>query len=197
MKMEQISTTRMRHVGTFNRPQKQKGLTLVELMVGLLIALAIIAIAIVAFNATRSSQRTTGMQSQLLQVVAAVQKVAPGPNYNGVTEATVIQAGHAPTNMVNGTSLVNSFGGSVTIAAATYGGGTGAADNAFVTTFNGVPRSECNAVLASANPTFTRIVVGTTAVKDQYGASPLQYNTAAATAACDNDANSISFTYSS
>lgn len=176
--------------------KKQKGLTMIELMLGLLVVLVIIGIAIVAFNNLRSSQRTQGMQSQVLQVLAGVQKIAPGPNYAGVSAASLIQAGHAPSDMINGTALVNRFGGAVTVAPATYGGGTGAADNAVTITFNGVPRAECNAVIANTQPTFPRIAVGTTAVKDQFGATPVAYTQAATVTACDNDANNITFTYS-
>lgn len=180
----------------FNGKKKQKGLTMIELMLGLLVVLVIIGIAIIAFNNLRSSQRTQGMQSQLLQVLAGVQKIAPGPNYAGVSAASLIQAGHAPSDMINDTSLVNRFGGAVTVAPATYGGGTGAADNAVTITFNGVPRAECNAVIANTQPTFPRIAVGTTAVKDQFGATPVAYTQAATVTACANDANNITFTYS-
>ena len=182
----------------FNGKKKQKGLTMIELMLGLLVVLVIIGIAIIAFNNLRSSQRTQGMQSQLLQVLAGVQKIAPGPNYLGVSDATLIKAGHAPSDMVNdnGTALVNRFGGAVTVAPATYGGGTGAADNAVTITFNGVPRAECNAVIANTQPTFPRIAVGTTAVKDQFGATRVDYDQAATATACEHDANNIIFTYS-
>ena len=172
--------------------KNQKGLTLVELMVGLLIALAIIAIAIVAFNGTRSSQRTQAMQSQLLQVVAAVQKIAPGPNYTGVTNTHLITTGHAPSDMVNGTNLVNRFGGGVTVAAASVAAGT---DNGFTVQFTGVPRAECNAVLNSAHPTFAAVTVGTTVVKDLYAATPVAFSPTTAATACNNDTNSLTFTF--
>lgn len=180
----------------FNGKKKQKGLTMIELMLGLLVVLVIIGIAIIAFNNLRSSQRTQGMQSQLLQVLAGVQKIAPGPNYEGVSADTLIKAGQAPSDMVNGTTLVNRFGGGVTIAPATYGGGAGAANNAVTITFNGVPKAECNAVIANTQPTFPRIVVGATAVKDQFAATPVAYTQAATATACENDANNIIFTYS-
>ena len=43
-----------------------------------------------------------------------MQKIAPGPNYTGVTNTHLITTGHAPSDMVNGNNLVKAYGVSST-----------------------------------------------------------------------------------
>jgi type II secretory pathway pseudopilin PulG len=177
----------------YNLPKKrrQKGFTLAEILFGLVIIIAGAVIALTAFNQANSSQEGKEAQDQITQILGAVRKVYPGPSYNGVSATSLVNRGVAPSTMVSGTTLVNTYGGTVTLAAASVASGT---DNAVTITFPQVPRAECNVIIAQTHSLFGRVVVGTTSVKDQFAATPSAFNSATMETACNNERNSIAFT---
>jgi type IV pilus assembly protein PilA len=184
----------MQHRNLRNRtaPKKQKGFSLLEVTVVFVIILAIVAILFVAFGGAQESQRSQAAQQQALQLVAGIKKIATGPNYTGITQDLLRTSGNAPANMVSGTTLVNTFGGTVTIAAANVG--TGGSNNGYAITYPLVPRAECNAVVSGLRDTFKIIRVGSTVVKDSVAATPVVYSIATTTAACDNENNTLVLT---
>lgn len=182
----------MRQMNRSNRRQ-QGGFTLAEILFALIIIIAGAVLALTAFNQASSSQAGKATQDQITQVLGAARKVYPGPNYNGASAASLINRGVAPSTMVNGLTLVNSYGGSVVVAAASVASGT---DNAIALTWPLVPRAECNVVIAQTHSLFGRIVVGTTTVKDQYAATPVPFNNSLTETACNNERNSMVLTVS-
>lgn len=180
----------MRH---YNIPSKkrQKGFTLAEILFALVIIIAAAVIALTAFGQANSSQEGKEAQDQLTQVLGAVRKTYPGPNYNGVSASSLVTRGVAPTTMVSGSSLVNTYGGTVTVAAASVASGT---DNAVAITFPQIPRAECNVIVNQTHALFGRVVVGTTTVKDQYAATPVAFSGSGTETACNNERNSVVFT---
>lgn len=177
----------------YNLPRKrrQKGFTLAEVLFGLVIIIAGAMVSFTAFYQANSSLEGKEAQDQTTQLLGAVRKVYPGPSYNGVSATDLVNRGVAPQSMVNGSNLVNTYGGKVTLAPVSVASGT---DNAVVITFPHVPRAECNLIIAQTHSLFGRVVVGSTSVKDEFAATPSAFNSARMETACDNERNSIAFT---
>lgn len=166
-----------------NLKKKQKGLTLIETLIALLVLGVVIAGALLLYSRANASSAANATQNQLLALTTAVREISPGPSFTGITQSTLVTARKAPSDMVNGTNLVNKFGGPVTIAAATYG--TGApAGNAFTISFAGVPADVCSSVVARALENYPRIEVGSTVVQDKRAATPVVGTATSVTTAC-------------
>lgn len=172
--------------------KKQAGFTLVEIIVALIVIAIGIAIAIVAFGGAQESQRSVAAQQQILQLVAGIKKVYSGPNYTGLLATNIVNSGNVPSNMVSAGTIVNTFGGTVTLAAANVGtGGTG---NGYAITYPLVGRAECNALAAGVKDTFKIITIGGTTVKNSVAATPVAYSETAVINACNNETNTFVLT---
>jgi prepilin-type N-terminal cleavage/methylation domain-containing protein len=180
--------------------RQQKGLTLIELLLVLVVVLAIAVVGFIMFGQTAANQRAQAGQQALLSVSSGIKSMANGPNYTGITSAVLIQAGKAPPNLVNGTTLNNPWGGTITVLSKNVNGGS---NNGFMVCMNQVPRSECNSVVASTAGSFAMISAGTTAcpatttlpsagvVKDQFASTPVNPTAATIATACDQENNTI------
>ena len=165
---------------------KQRGYSLAEMALVLLIIIGIMLIGLIIYRQVAGSSDVVKMQSQLSSVDAAVASVY-SRNYTGVASTVLINSGKIPADMVNGTNIVNSFGGTVALAAVDITGGTA---NGFTQTHPLVPRDVCNSVVVNSAPLYYEIVVGSTTVK-----SPtVTPDPATVTTACNNNVNTLIFT---
>lgn len=178
------------HRKSFRKPRAEQGLTLIETLLVLVILAIVAGLAIIFYQQASQSQRAKAAQDQVLQLIAAVRSLIPGPNYAGLNGSILIQAGKVPSNMVSGTNIINTFGAQVTVAPATV---NSIANAGFTVTYPGVGRSECNTLVGTMHPQFHRVVVGTTTLKDidtaTNNTAPGQIATA-----CDNDVNTLALT---
>lgn len=175
------------------RNNKQKGLTIIEAIIAIGLLLFVVGLAIVFFGQGDNSTKSLATQQQITALTASVKAVAPGPDYTGVTAAVLVAAKKVPSDMVSGTNIVNKFGGTVTIAAATYPTGA-AANNAFTMTQPQLPTSVCNDAVSKNLSQYPRITVNGTAVQDLQAATPVLATPATISAACATDANSVVLT---
>lgn len=187
---------------TIRSPRNQQGLTLIELLLVLVVVLAIAVVGFVTFGQTSANQRAQAGQQALLSVSSGVRALSNGPNYTGITEAVLVTAGKAPSNLVNaaGTGINNPWGGAITVLAKNVNGGS---SNGFMVCMTAVPRDECNSVIASTASGYPMISAGTTAcpatttlptagvVKNQYAATPIVPTAASISTACNNESNTI------
>jgi hypothetical protein len=165
---------------------KQKGYSLAEMALVLLVIIGIMLIGLIIYRQVAGSSDVVKMQSQLSSVDAAIASVY-GRTYTGIASDVLIDSGKIPADMENGTVLVNSFGGTITLAAVDITGGTA---NGFTQTHPLVPRDVCNSVVVNSAPLYYTILVGTTVVK-----SPtVTPSPAVVTTACNNNVNSLVFT---
>lgn len=167
--------------------RKAKGFSLIELLLVLAVAVLLIVVGFVLYQQNAEGARSDQAQKQLLGLRSGIARLYTTPNYTGISAASIITAGQAPSNMVNGNALQGPWGGAVTVAAANWNGGTA---NAFTITFNNVPRSECNTMAAAVQNNFVGITVGSTAVKNATTA----FNSTTLATACNNDSNAVVFT---
>lgn len=176
------------------RKRHQNGLMPRKLFFGLATFIVGTMVVLIALNQTNPSLKGKEAQDQISQLLDAVRKVYPGPSYSGVSATSLINRGFAPRTMVNGSNLVNTFDGVVTLAAVSVASGT---DNAIVIAFPQVPRVECKLIITQLHSLFARVAANKISVKDEFSVSPSSFNSATTEKACDKERNLISFTTTS
>ncbi len=183
----------MRPLRPYSFGKKVQGFTLIELSIAIVAALVLIGIGLYYYNNVKNETGAMNATNGVTALSSAVKALYPNPNYTGLTGALLIQSGKAPQNMVSGTgptaTLVNNWGGTVTVAPANYNGGT---DNAMAITFPSVPRSACNSVVANTATNFQVIAINGTTVKDD--AAGTVSTPVTISAACATESNSVVFT---
>lgn len=158
----------------FRSNKKQRGITLIEIMIAIAIALVIAAVTIGLAAATRKDSRTQELQTQTLQIASQLQGLGRGGNFAGVTTKVLVDSGKVPKEWVTGTAAApvinHAHNGTVSIAADAVNGGS---NNAATMTLTNVEKSACTAVLTNIQGHFAAI--GKTAAGDvkAYGASSL------------------------
>lgn len=164
------------------RSKKQKGFTLLELL--LVLALIISAIAILFFLFTKVQNKSTSQaESQNLVSMAADVKglFQPQGNFTGITDQVLVQNNVPPTSMVSGTNIVNGWGGAVTVAAA----GTGDSQATFQ--YDGVPTGDsCSSFVQNSQSAFAVVKVNGQTVKDSTAGT--LFSAATLGAACNGTA---------
>jgi Tfp pilus assembly protein PilW len=182
------------------RKKNQRGVTLLEIGLGLVIALVLFGILFQVFTSTSQSQQADQAQKSLLALVTGAKSLAQGGRYTGLTTQVLIDSGKVPDGLADGNTINNPFGGQFQVAAANVAGGT---NNAVAICVTNVGRSECNSLVNGSAGAFGRIGVGTgaitcsgtagTSVKDRWAATPVVPTTGSVTTACNNDTNTIAF----
>lgn len=190
------------------RAKRQKGVTLIELLLGIAVVLVVVGVGIVIYNQVSGSSRAYAASNGLMNLAASVKSMHPRPDFSGLgTDGTtgsgiLVNSGKAPSNMVVSGSLVGQFGGQVGILSSSYAGGT---NNAYAIIYPNVPRAECNDLINSAENNFQVIAVGTSTgpsnftagtngtVKDLGAATPVRPTAASISTACNNETNAIRF----
>lgn len=159
--MNQMRTTR--HGSTRNLRQQQGGFTLVELLIAaVLLALAIAGIYKGVAD-YMSNDRANREMKELPAIITAIQqKYAQRQNYAGATTAGLINLGVFPQSWVNGNTVQNRWGGTVTVGTTTLV----SANDALTLTFTQVPQAECTDVIPGLEQSVRVVTVGGTSVKD-------------------------------
>lgn len=163
--------TNKRNLRNLRTPKNQKGLTLVELAIGLTIVLAVTALVIGVSITTTRSQRTNDVQTQLTTITSQLRTLAPSGNYNGITELVLANSKKIPDSWLTldgsgvPTGIATPFGGAYDIAAAAVNGGT---DNGFSITISELPVSACTDIVTNAQANFLKVTAGAAAavIKD-------------------------------
>jgi len=161
--MQQIRNLSARKTGV----RKQKGFSLLELIV-VLVVLVILGVAVYAnFGTARSGALTQQATQGALGVVSAISRNFPSPSY-GADNADLVPAivKQAPKNLVNTAVTPNTlrdpWGSAITVIAANAGSN-------YTITFAAVPTDECNPFVRGVAENFRTVSVGTTAIKTNGG----------------------------
>lgn len=143
--------------------KKQKGFSLLELIV-VLVIIVILGVAVYAnFGTARSGALTQQATQGALGVVSAISRNFPNPSY-GTDGANLVNTivKQAPKNLVNTATTPNTlrdpWGNAITVVAANSGSN-------YVITFAGVPTDECNPFVRAVAENFRAVSVGSTEVK--------------------------------
>lgn len=124
--------------------KKQRGLTLIELAIGLTIVLAVTALVIGVSVATTRSQRTNDIQTQITSIVSALRSISVGGSYAGISADALARSGKLPQAWiadVDSEKVIRTpFAGDYVIRP---GSDAGADDAAFALDVPGLPVSAC------------------------------------------------------
>lgn len=192
-----MNTQNIRTTGKIHNlaQRKSKGFTLLELMFVVAGGIVLIGIGLAIWSQVRGATGALSGSTGIMQITSGIKQLYHAPQYTGIDAATIIKTGKVPTTMVSGTSIVNAWGGQITIAPANYAGGT---NNAFKLTVSNVPTDACNSVAAAVQDSFQIITVGSgagTVIKDDSASPAVTLNVAAVANACaGSNNNTMAFT---
>lgn len=155
-----------------NTKRKNQGFSLVELLIVMAVIAAMAIIAFLAYPRVMAG-RNANYESQVLATAAASAKAlfASG-NYSGLNNTVAGRAKFFPDVMhsgANGETIVNQFGGDVTVSGSTNAGvavTTGARH--FAITYEDVPTAVCSRLAPALAQNFGAVSVGSSVVKNEY-----------------------------
>lgn len=176
---------------TFKSIKKQAGITLMEVISGLLVIGLVIAGALSLFGTADSSQKSNQMLSDITAIRASIKGLYAGQggygtaNLNGVLKTS----NRIPSTMTadNATPpvITHALNGTTTVTGIT--GGT-----AFTIALTNIPTDVCVQLLTSANSGWTSIKVGAAAAITAFPIAPTTASSATNCAAAAT--NTITFT---
>lgn len=155
-------------------------------LIGGLFAALVTIIGIVAlialYNNVTSSNKSSQALTDLTSMVGSVQATyISHPSYTNLSSTVVINGKLAPATMISGTTLINPWGGVVTVAA------NAANSSFFDVTEPSVPNDAC-AKMATAISNLGALTIGGTSVT-------LPADPSVVTSSCTGNANSLVFTF--
>jgi prepilin-type N-terminal cleavage/methylation domain-containing protein len=139
-----------------------KGLTLIELLVGIGIAAVIVTLALSLFSSVAEENKISQEVKNIGTIVAGVKNMfASSSDYTGLTEEILMSTNVIPQNMrLNATDIKHSWARN----AAAVGIGTASANTQFTVTFNSVPQEACVGMIMATVNNADRVTVGGNAV---------------------------------
>ena len=168
----------------------RRGLTLIEAAMVLAILALVIAGIMLFYTQANSSRLTTAALNDLAAVQQTVRSLYGGQaQYTGVTTAIIADSKNLPAKMTSGSTLRHSFNGTIIIAAADAGAGTG---SGFSVEFSNVPKDACVKMLTSD---LGRGLYSAGASVIQNQNSGLPFNPTQATASCNATNNTITWVF--
>ena len=133
---------------TINR-NKQQGYTMVEILIGVIVAAIVVAGVYAGWNTFYTSNQASTSVNEITQIIQNTQALyaqSSDDKYTGLTLSSAIAAGVFPSSMKQTSGAVtNSYNGSVTLAADSSAG--------FDLTYKAVPQNVCSKIISSVNTT--------------------------------------------
>lgn len=182
---------------TLIRNKKNKGFSLLELLLVLGIIAALVVGAFIVYPKVQASQRAEAESKNIATIQAGIKSLyTSASSFSGLTNTVAVQSKVFPDNMLVGTgssaSVVNAFKGKVTLDVSTDSPSK-AANSAFTITYENVPAAECTKIVSAAASNFYMAKVGSTVVKP--AGSELSVTDVAK--ACDGGGNSNTLVFTS
>lgn len=165
--------------------RRQRGISLIELLLAIAVVLVITGIGIVAYAMTRNSAMAYQTNTALSQVRAGIKSAFKGTDYGSLTVQALINAEKVPEGIVSGANLVGPWGGAITIGPATYHSVNNAG---WSMQLDRIPKEICPEVLYEVSDQYQRVQVGTQVIKDHSVAPAVPHaGQAAIQTACQQD----------
>lgn len=181
----------MKHIRPIKFAAKQKGLSLIELGVGLTILAAVVAGSLALYNSTSNTQKSTQFTSDMVALRSATKQLhySSGTYGSANLNNVLVTANKVPATLrvTAGTppTITHGFNGTVTV---------NGLSTLFSISATSIPQSECVNIL-TADASWSRVHVGTapTAANALTDGSALPIDGAAATTLCASATNNIHF----
>jgi Tfp pilus assembly protein PilE len=146
----------------------EAGLSAVEIVLVVLAGLILLAAAIVVYQKFQKDNELSDALSGLQQLTAGIEEEYQGQSsYTGLDSQIIIDARLAPDSFVNGSSLVDPWGGSVDVAPASQG---------YTITFTNVPKYACEALGKQNMGNLLSVTINGTPLTPNTGTSPTPAN---------------------
>jgi hypothetical protein len=121
---------------------RKRGVTLIEAVLYISIALALIVGGLVFFQQASLAQRTNSAVRNISAIASETRGLYQQQNnFDGFTQAALINAGAIPSSLISGSNLVNEWGG--TITAASTGSGDTPPHSGFQVVYPNLPTAAC------------------------------------------------------
>jgi hypothetical protein len=166
-----------------NQKKKQRGVTLAEALITVIIAALLIGLGIGGFVVARNYLSSTGTTRDLSLITVAVNDTYKSGNFASLTPAVIAGTKKLPDNMIVAGVVRNRFGQAIGFAPVTYPAGA-PANNAYSLSYPGIPTAVCSSVIGDNLASFPRIAVGATVVQDKLAATPVVADDATIATAC-------------
>lgn len=138
----------------FNRSNR-KGFSMVELLLVFAIIMGAAVMVFVVYPKVKANSVTTEENQNITTIQGGVKSLFQSKaNYSQVSPSLLIAASVVPNTMVSGTTLVNRWGGAVTIGPST------AVPNGYAITYASVPDDICFKLVPSVGMNFVAVGVG-------------------------------------
>lgn len=138
---------------SINTLRKQKGITLIEVIVAFAIILVVAGVTVGLITQAQASSRISQVQSQVQMVSAQATSMASNGSYNGITIGVLADAEKIPATQVEGTGATRTmrtpFATDITLT------------NGAITVAS-VPTSACASLADNLSGLFFNVVVGST-----------------------------------
>lgn len=173
---------------TVRRPRRAQGFSLLEILLVLGIAAALIIAAFVVYPKVQAANRAQAEEQNIAAIAAGVRGLYAGSsNYASISNQVLLNGKVFPDNMVaaDGATVTNVWGGILVVLPSTN------VTNGFNIQETGVPQVECAQIVTSAGNNFTYIALNGAQVKTSVKA--LDPGTIASTCASGGSQNSIQF----
>ena len=171
---------------------RQRGLTLIELLLGLVIVAIVIGITLIAFAQTRGEAHSVQSMKNFDIVVGAVRKLYPNPRYASLTGPVLAKSAMVPNSMIDaGYNLVSPWGAAIDVGPSVM---LGPMNSGFDVVYHQVPSDQCVDLVRYGASKMLRVSVGATVVKDMTATPPVNDPTPdISTAACSGGPYDLRF----
>ena len=159
---------------------RKRGVTLIEAVLYISIALALIVGGLVFFQQASLAQRTNSAVRNISAIASETRGLyQASSSFAGFNQQALIDAGAIPSTLISGGGLINEWGGPVTAAAATV---DGAANDGFAVLYENVPPNACTRLITYDGNGAGRIGAGIDEIRVRAGNATTAAATDTATA---------------
>jgi type II secretory pathway pseudopilin PulG len=131
----------MTSLSTLARAARKRGVTLIEAVLYISIALALIVGGLVFFQQASLAQRTNSAVRNVSAIASETRGLfQASQSFAGLTTAGLINSGAVPSNIINGSVLQNEWAGPITAEPANV---DGTANDGFSVMYENVPTAAC------------------------------------------------------
>ena len=133
------------------RSKAQGGFGLLEMILVFILVIGAAAVVFTMFGSAKPSAEASNESQELSTLAANLQGTfGLGRDYSNLTDASAINAKAVPENMVSGTSVINGWGGALTL-------GPGANKTQFSIEYVGIPAAACVKFVTAAAGFFDNV----------------------------------------
>lgn len=148
----------------FKGAKSQHGWDIIQLSIVIAIIAMLTVLSLVMVKSTRTSGTAQAAAGTFSAIAQGTRKAGSAAvSYSGFSATTLIDQGVIPEKWVSGTTILDDWGQSVTVAVTTLSGGT---SNAVMFTFPAVPSAACSDFVNQASGAAEVISVAGTSVKN-------------------------------